>query len=309
MLGITSLTRRANGSRHRRTGGVPPTMPIGLPAKLVRAGQRVTICEQLEAKAGAGAGQARRHRTGSPRSIVLGDNILANKERLPRFRSRWPADDRWRSSTFRRASSTWPKAQTTTSTSSFRTSHPKEIIYQRGYLSNYPPLSGQASAGSTDRSSRRRSTVKNSAAVRPRRKGFGVDRSCGYPPPLIIYCLEFTEHRDIIYRSISRIGQDDCVAGSTDSRPQPQAVLVGQGARSAASPMSSATRTPMGGRLLKRWIASAPVRGYRYPDQRTAGRSRAFRRKDTDLWPTPCASELALVKHGAYRVARIAAAR
>ena len=241
ILGIT-LTRRANGSAtYVELAGFPyHAIDTYLP-KLVRAGERVAICEQLEdPKQVRGLVKRGVIELVTP-GVVLGDNILANKENA--F-----------------LASVYFGRQTTgvafldISTGEFYVAEgsesyidklisnlaPKEVIYQRGYEDRFSDAFGsklytyRLDEWVFSEEVNREKLCKQFGTQSL--KGFGIDHiSAGISAAgAILYYLEFTEHKEIGHiASISRIDQDDYVMDRT--------------------------LTPMGGRLLKRWIAM-PIR-------------------------------------------------
>ena len=264
ILGIT-LTRRANGSAtYVELAGFPyHAIDTYLP-KLVRAGERVAICEQLEdPKQVRGLVKRGVIELVTP-GIVLGDNILANKENA--F-----------------LASVYFGRQTTgvafldISTGEFYVAEgsdnyvdklisnlaPKEIIYQRGYEDRF-----SAAFGSKHYTYRLDEWVFSEEVNREKLckqftttslKGFGVDHfTSGISAAgAILYYLEFTEHRDIAHiRSISRIDQDDYVWVDKFTIRNLE-LFSSNGGREKCSfaDVIDRTLTPMGGRLLKRWIA------------------------------------------------------
>ena len=94
-------------------------------------------------------------------------------------------------------------------------------------------------------------------------KGFGIDHiSAGISAAgAILYYLEFTEHKEIGHiASISRIDQDDYVwIDKFTIRNLELFTTNGSRDRSSFANVMDRTLTPMGGRLLKRWIAM-PIR-------------------------------------------------
>ena len=117
ILGIT-LTRRANGSAtYVELAGFPyHAIDTYLP-KLVRAGERVAICEQLEdPKLVKGLVKRGVIELVTP-GIVLGDNILANKENNFIASVYFGRRRAWLFWTSPRASSMWPRERTAMSTS------------------------------------------------------------------------------------------------------------------------------------------------------------------------------------------------
>ena len=213
ILGIT-LTRRANGSAtYVELAGFPyHAIDTYLP-KLVRAGERVAICEQLEdPKLVKGLVKRGVIELVTP-GIVLGDNILANKE-----------------NNF--IASVYFGRQTTgvafldISTGEFYVAEgadsyvdklisnlqPKEVVYQRGYEDRF-----SGSFGSKLYTYRLDEWVFSEDVNREKLckqfgtkslKGFGVDHfTSGISAAgAILYYLEFTEHRETGHiASIARI--------------------------------------------------------------------------------------------------------
>ena len=264
ILGIT-LTRRANGSAtYVELAGFPyHAIDTYLP-KLVRAGERVAICEQLEdPKLVKGLVKRGVIELVTP-GIVLGDNILANKE-----------------NNF--IASVYFGRQTTgvafldISTGEFYVAEgadsyvdklisnlqPKEVVYQRGYEDRF-----SGSFGSKLYTYRLDEWVFSEDVNREKLckqfgtkslKGFGVDHfTSGISAAgAILYYLEFTEHRDTGHiASIARIDQDDYVWVDKFTIRNLE-LFSSNGAREKCSfaDVIDRTLTPMGGRLLKRWIA------------------------------------------------------
>ena len=102
-------------------------------------------------------------------------------------------------------------------------------------------------------------------------KGFGIDHfTSGISAAgAILHYLEFTEHRDIAHiRSIARIDQDDYVWIDKFTIRNLE-LFASNGARGKGSFAEVIDRTlsPMGGRLLKRWIAM-PVKSPALIDRR-----------------------------------------
>ena len=264
ILGIT-LTRRANGSAtHVELAGFPyHAIDTYLP-KLVRAGERVAICEQLEdPKLVKGLVKRGVIELVTP-GIVLGDNILANKE-----------------NNF--IASVYFGRQTTgvafldISTGEFYVAEgtdsyvdklisnlqPKEVVYQRGYEDRF-----SGSFGSKLYTYRLDEWVFSEDVNREKLckqfgtkslKGFGVEHfTSGISAAgAILYYLEFTEHRETGHiASIARIDQDDYVWVDKFTIRNLE-LFSSNGAREKCSfaDVIDRTLTPMGGRLLKRWIA------------------------------------------------------
>ena len=264
ILGIT-LTRRANGAAtYVELAGFPyHAIDTYLP-KLVRAGERVAICEQLEdPKLVKGLVKRGVIELVTP-GIVLGDNILANKE-----------NNYIASVYFGRR--TTGVAFLDISTGEFYVAEgddayvdklisnlaPKEVIYQRGYEDRF-----SAAFGSRLYTYRLDEWVFSEEVNReklcrqfgtPSLKGFGVDHlTSGISAAgAIFYYLEFTEHRETGHiTSIARIDQDDYVWIDKFTIRNLE-LFSSNGAREKCSfaDVIDRTLTPMGGRLLKRWIA------------------------------------------------------
>ena len=268
ILGIT-LTRRANGSAtYVELAGFPyHAIDTYLP-KLVRAGERVAICEQLEdPKQVRGLVKRGVIELVTP-GVVLGDNILANKENA--F-----------------LASVYFGRQTTgvafldISTGEFYVAEgsenyidklisnlaPKEVIYQRGYEDRFSDAFGsklytyRLDEWVFSEEVNREKLCKQFGTQSL--KGFGIDHiSAGISAAgAILYYLEFTEHKEIGHiASISRIDQDDYVwIDKFTIRNLELFTTNSSRDRSSFANVMDRTLTPMGGRLLKRWIAM-PIR-------------------------------------------------
>ena len=268
ILGIT-LTRRANGSAtFVELAGFPyHAIDTSLP-KLVRAGERVAICEQLEdPKLVKGLVKRGVIELVTP-GVVLGDNLLANKENVY-------------------LASVYFGRQTTgvafldISTGEFYVAEgpdnyidkllsnlsPKEIIYQRGFDERFRQAFGtnyytyKLDDWVFSEELNREKLCKQFGTQSL--KGFGIDHiSAGISAAgAILYYLEFTEHKEIGHiASISRIDQDDYVwIDKFTIRNLELFTTNGSRDRSSFANVMDRTLTPMGGRLLKRWIAM-PIR-------------------------------------------------
>ena len=268
ILGIT-LTRRANGSATFVELARFPYHAIDtyLP-KLVRAGERVAICEQLEdPKLVKGLVKRGVIELVTP-GVVLGDNLLANKENVY-------------------LASVYFGRQTTgvafldISTGEFYVAEgpdnyidkllsnlsPKEIIYQRGFDERFRQAFGtnyytyKLDDWVFSEELNREKLCKQFGTQSL--KGFGIDHiSAGISAAgAILYYLEFTEHKEIGHiASISRIDQDDYVwIDKFTIRNLELFTTNGSRDRSSFANVMDRTLTPMGGRLLKRWIAM-PIR-------------------------------------------------
>ncbi len=265
ILGIT-LTRRANGAASEvELAGFPHHAIDSYLPKLVRAGERVAICEQLEDPKLA-KGLVKRGVTEliTP-GVVLQENILANKE-----------------NTYLAAvyfgRKTTGVAFLDISTGEFYAAEgsdsyvdkllsnlaPKEVVYQRIAEDRFKATFGAgyytyrldewvfAEEVNREKLCRQFGT--------PTLKGFGVDHlTSGLSAAgAILHYLEMTEHRDTAHiRSIARLDQQDAVWVDkfTIANLELFASNNGSGRRTSFAEVIDRTLTPMGGRQLKRWIA------------------------------------------------------
>lgn len=264
ILGIT-LTRRANGSAsYVELAGFPyHAIDTYLP-KLVRAGERVAICEQLEdPKLVRGLVKRGVIELVTP-GVALGDNILTNKENT------------YLASVYFGRKTTGA-AFLDISTGEFYAAEgsdayvdklisnlaPKEIIYQRGCEERFA-----AAFGSRHYTYRLDEWVFSEQVNRDKLcsqfgtqtlKGFGIDHlGAGISAAgAILHYLEFTEHKQIAHvGSIARIDQDDYVwVDRFTIRNLELFCSNGSRERCSFADVIDRTLTPMGGRLLKRWIA------------------------------------------------------
>ncbi|MEG2063621.1 MAG: DNA mismatch repair protein MutS [Alistipes sp.] len=264
ILGIT-LTRRANGSgTYVELAGFPyHAIDTYLP-KLVRAGERVAICEQLEdPKTVKGLVKRGVIELITP-GVAMSDNILTNKENT------------YLASVYFGRQCTGV-AFLDISTGEFYVAEgtdtyidkllsnlaPKEIVFQRGYEDRF------ASAFGAKYYTYRLDEWVFSEEVNRERlckqfgtlslKGFGVEHfTSGISAAgAILYYLEFTEHKLTGHiTSIARIDQDDYVW--VDKFTIRNLELFSSNAsreKCGFADVIDRTQTPMGGRLLKRWIA------------------------------------------------------
>ena len=264
ILGIT-LTRRANGAAsYVELAGFPYHAIDSYLPKLVRAGERVAICEQLEdPKLVKGLVKRGVIELVTP-GIVLGDNILANKE------------NNFIAAVYFGRQKTGV-AFLDLSTGEFYVAEgadtyvdkllsnlqPKEVVYQRGCEDRFT-----SSFGSRLYTYRLDEWVFSEDVNReklckqfgtPSLKGFGIDHfTAGISAAgAILYYLDFTEHHETGHiTSISRIDQDDYVWVDKFTIRNLE-LFSSNGAREKGSfaDVIDRTLTPMGGRLLKRWIA------------------------------------------------------
>ena len=264
ILGIT-LTRRANGAAsYVELAGFPyHAIDVYLP-KLVRAGKRVAICEQLEdPKTVKGLVKRGVIELVTP-GVVLGDNILPNKE------------NSFLASVFFGDKATGV-AFLDISTGEFYMAQgddhyvdklmsslsPKEVIYQRGCDERFDKAFGNgyytyrlddwvfSSNLNYDKLCKQFGTKSL--------KGFGVESlKAGIAAAgAILYYLEFTEHKEISHiSSISRIDQNEYVwLDKFSIRNLELFSSNGSIDKHSFADVMDRTRTSMGGRLLKRWIA------------------------------------------------------
>ena len=264
ILGIT-LTKRANGAASSvELAGFPFHAIDAYLPKLVRAGERVAICEQLEdPKMVKGLVKRGVIELVTP-GVVLGDNILPNKE------------NSFLASIYFGAKSTGI-AFLDISTGEFYMAEgddryidklisnlsPKEVLYQRGYEDRFEAAFGNRHytyrldewVFSADLNHEKLCQQFGTKSL----KGFGVEnmRDGISAAGAILYYLEFTEHREISHiKTISRIDQNEFVwidkftirnleLFSSNSNQQ----------KSGFADVIDRTLTSMGGRLLKRWVA------------------------------------------------------
>ena len=265
ILGIT-LTRRANGAAsYVELAGFPyHAIDTYLP-KLVRAGERVAICEQLEdPKLVKGLVKRGVIELVTP-GVVLEENILSNKENI------------YLASIYFGRQSTGV-AFLDISTGEFYVSEgsdsyvdkllsnfaPKEIIYQRGCEEHFTQAFGSkyytyrldewVFSEEVNREKLCRQFGTQSL------KGFGVEHfTTGISAAgAILHYLEFTEHKNIGHiTSIARIDQNDYVwiDKFTIRNLELFSTNGAAGRKNGFVDVIDRTLTPMGGRLLKRWVA------------------------------------------------------
>ena len=264
ILGIT-LTRRANGSAsYVELAGFPYHALDTYMPKLVRAGERVAICEQLEdPKLVKGLVKRGVVEMVTP-GIVMGENLVAGKE-----------------NTFL-ASVYFGKTTTGVafldlSTGEFYVAEgdniyidklisnlqPKEILFQRGYEEKF-----NDAFGSKHYTYRLDEWVFSysvncdklcSQLGVPSLKGFGIEgMTAGISAAgSILYYLEFTEHKQTAHiSSIQRIDRNDSVW--IDRFTIRNLELFSSNSQTSKYCFTSSidrTLTAMGGRQLKRWVA------------------------------------------------------
>lgn len=263
ILGIT-LTRKSNGSgTFIEMAGFPYHAVNTYLPKLVRAGRRVAVCEQLEdPKTVKGLVKRGIIELVTP-GVVMNENVLSARE-----------------NTFLASVYFGPKctgvAFLDLSTGEFYVAEgtdqyvdklvsnfsPKEIIYPRGYEDRYAAtISGQNYTYRLDtwifNEEINRDKLCKQLGTRSL-KGFGLERmheginAAG----AILYYLDFTEHKEISHiDSIARIDADEYVwiDRFTIRNLELFSTNAAAGSRCFADVIDR-TSTPMGGRLLKHWI-------------------------------------------------------
>ena len=263
ILGIT-LTRRANGSASSvELAGFPHhAVDVYLP-KLVRAGERVAICEQLEdPKLVKGLVKRGVIELVTP-GVVMGDNILPAKENsflaAVCFGAKSTAVAFLDISTGEFYIAQGDDRYIDKLMASFA---PKEVLYARSSADRFQSLFGSrfytyrledwvfsAEVG-YDRLCKQFST--------PSLKGFGVEgmNDAIAAAGAVLYYLEFTEHRDTAHiASISRIDSDDAVWIDKFTIRNLELFNSGGGVKTSFTEVIDRTLTSMGGRLLRRWVA------------------------------------------------------
>ena len=264
ILGIT-LTKRANGAASSvELAGFPFHAVDAYLPKLVRAGERVAICEQLEdPKTVKGLVKRGVIELVTP-GVVLGDNILPNKENS--FLASIYFGQKTTGVSFLDISTGeyfLAEGDDRYIDKLLSNLQPKEIIYQRGCEDRF-----EAAFGNKHYTYRLEEWVFSSDINYDKLckqfgtkslKGFGVESlKAGIAAAgAILYYLEFTEHREISHiTSISRIDKESFVW--IDKYTIRNLELFSSNAsqqKSGFADVIDRTLTSMGGRLLKRWIA------------------------------------------------------
>jgi DNA mismatch repair protein MutS len=263
ILGIT-LTRRANGAAsYVELAGFPyHALDTYLP-KLVRAGQRVAICEQLEDPKLTKKIVKRGITELVTPGVSINDNVLDNREN--NFLASVHFDKKMAGIAFLDISTgEFLTAQGTYEyidklISSFQ---PKEVLYQRGKSQDFNDIFGTkyytyhlddwvyTQDAAFDRLTRHFQT--NSL------KGFGIEElSLGIIAAGAVLCyLDITQHRQIQHISqISRIEEEHYMwLDRFTIRNLELFQTLYEGAKSLHQVIDK-TISPMGSRLLKRWIA------------------------------------------------------
>ncbi len=264
ILGIT-LTRRANGSAsYVELAGFPYHAVDTYLPKLVRAGERVAICEQLEdPKTVKGIVKRGIIELVTP-GVILGDNIVANKENTY-LAAVYFGKQRTGVAFLDISTGEFYAAEGDDSYADKLLANlsPKEIIYQRGYDDLF-----RSAFGTRYYTYRLDDWVFSEEVNRGKLcqqfgtsslKGFGIeDMHSGISAAgAILHYLEITEHRDIKHiASISRIDRDESVwIDKFTIRNLELFSSNSQRVRSGFADVIDRTLSPMGGRMLKRWIA------------------------------------------------------
>ena len=263
ILGIT-LTKRANGSASSvELAGFPHHAVESYLPKLVRAGKRVAICEQLEdPKTVKGLVKRGVIELVTP-GVTLSENLVENKENIYL------------------ASICFGKEKTGVAFLDITTGEffvaegddkyidklisnlaPKEIVYQRGSEERFKNSFGSKHytyrleqwVFSYQLNYDKLCTQFNTSSLR----GFGVEGMCEgiTAAGAILYYLEFTEHKNIAHiASISRLDQNDYVWIDKFTIRNLELFSSNGSDSTSFAKVIDRTTTPMGGRLLRRWIA------------------------------------------------------
>lgn len=275
ILGIT-LTKRANGSAATvPLAGFPyHALDVYLP-KLVQAGERVAICEQLEdPKAAKGIVKRGVTELVTP-GVSFDDNVLNNKQ-----------NSFLAAVCFNKTEAGLALLDISTGefyTAEGRTDYiekllsnlpPKELLYSPSQHDQYSALFGDKFytykldqwAWNTPSNREKLQKQLNVQSL----KGFGVDNlplaitSAG----AILHYLEYTRHTDISHiNSIKKIEQDDYVwIDKYTVRNLELFYPINQDGTSLCDVLDR-TSTPIGARMLRRWMA-LPLRSKELIDQR-----------------------------------------
>ena len=263
ILGIT-LTRRANGAASFvELAGFPHHAVETYLPKLVRAGKRVAICEQLEdPKLVKGLVKRGVVELVTP-GVALNESLLENKENI------------YLAAVYFGRNNTGA-AFLDLSTGEFLVAEgddayidkllsnlaPKEIIYQRGFEERFANTFGSRHftyrldewVFSYDVNIEKLCTQFGTKSL----KGFGVEslHDAISAAGAILYYLEFTEHRNIGHiSSISRIDRDEHVWIDRFTIRNLELFSSSGNEQGSLIRVMDRTHTAMGGRLLKRWIA------------------------------------------------------
>ena len=264
ILGIT-LTRRANGAAsYVELAGFPYHALDTYMPKLVRAGERVAICEQLEdpkmTKKLVKRGVIEMVTPG----VVMGENLIAGKENTF-LAAVYFGREKTGVAFLDLSTGEFYIAEGTDTYIDKLISNlqPKEIVYQRGREEQFADT-----FGSKHYTYRLDEWVFSESVNRDKLckqlgvqnlKGFGIDSmSEGISAAgAILYYLEFTEHHQTAHlRSIQRIDRDDFVwIDKFTIRNLELFASSGSLSRCSLVETLDRTLTAMGGRQLKRWVA------------------------------------------------------
>ena len=264
ILGIT-LTRRANGAASTvELAGFPHHAIDTYLPKLVRAGERVAICEQLEdPKTAKGVVKRGVIELVTP-GVVMGDNILANKENSF-LASVYFGEKETGVAFLDITTGEFYMAQGDDKYIDKLISNlsPKEILYKRGCEDRFESAFGNRHytyrleewVFSADINYDKLCKQFSTSSL----KGFGVEnlRDGIAAAGAILYYLEFTEHREVSHiSSISRIDKNEFVwIDKFTIRNLELFSSNGHMEKCSFADVIDRTLTSMGGRLLKRWIA------------------------------------------------------
>ncbi len=264
ILGIT-LTRRANGAAsYVELAGFPyHAIDTYLP-KLVRAGERVAICEQLEdPKTVKGLVKRGVIELVTP-GVAMGDNILPAKENS--FLAAVYFGKRSTGAAFLDISTGEfyvAEGSDQYIDKLFSNLRPKEVLYQRGCEEHFSSIFGsryytyRLDEWVFSEEVNRTKLLKqfDSQSL----KGFGIDyfTSGISAAGAILYYLDFTEHKDIAHiDTISRIDSEEFVWIDKFTIRNLELFSSNNSiAKSGFADIIDRTLTPMGGRRLKRWVA------------------------------------------------------
>jgi DNA mismatch repair protein MutS len=291
ILGIT-LTRRANGAAsYVELAGFPHhALDTYLP-KLVRAGQRVAVCDQLEdpklTKKIVKRGVTELVTPG----VAIDDNVLEHKEN--NFLAGIHIDKKAIGISFLDISTgeflmaEGDRAYIDKLLSSF---NPKEVLYEKGKRSQFEGLFGTKFytyavddwAFSEDSAHERLLRHFETASL----KGFGVHNlTYGITAAgAILHYLDLTQHNKVRHiTSLARIDESRFVwLDKFTARNLELLHANGEEGRSLVDVLDQ-TYTPMGARLLRRWV-SLPLKNVKTIDDRLSVVEYFF--KDTELTET-----------------------
>ncbi|MBQ1214591.1 MAG: DNA mismatch repair protein MutS, partial [Tidjanibacter sp.] len=262
ILGI-ALTRKGNGpGNYIEMAGFPYHAVNTYLPKLVRAGRRVAVCEQLEdPKSVKGLVKRGVVELVTP-GVVMNENVLSARENI--FLAAIHFGEKTNGIAFLDLSTgefyvaEGSDAYTDKLIASFS---PKEIIYQRGYEERFGrAISGQHYTYRIDgwvfNEQINREKLCKQFGVRSL-KGFGIERlgEAITAAGAILYYLDYTEHKETAHlRSIQRIDADRYVW--IDRFTIRNLELLGSNSPTGQGFVEAIdrTHTPMGGRLLRHWV-------------------------------------------------------